>query len=310
MSLTVAVALASVGTLALLRQRSAAWAVGAIDASTLWAIAWLVVQASGTGNAMAGGDAEDWTAAVLRKLGAKRWHALHDVPLEASWDADHIVVGPTGVFVLETKWTATRQSERRGYLRGRLEYGADQAWRGARRVRSVLRGAGVIVDVEPVVVLWGPRDAWGDDHPVGVAIVHGDDLAEWLTHRHQNELTEDEIMRASEALDGFAAMRIGHDTETHPVSRFVEVGIAGIWKDVPELIIAALAGMFVLALLMARLRWPFVLAPMVAVPVAGWLVQRVPRLRMVGLGWLIGTGGITVGLLGYLAFLLARNGLG
>src|ERR1041385_3683338 len=87
---TLGVVTLSIAALVLFQQRAAAFAVGVFDASMAWMVLCAVVQESGTASAMAGGDAEEWTATELKKLGSKCWHVMHDVPLEPAWDADHI----------------------------------------------------------------------------------------------------------------------------------------------------------------------------------------------------------------------------
>jgi hypothetical protein len=68
------------------------------------ALLWnFVVQATGTGSAMMGEQAELWTASELRKNREDR--LLNHVSL-AYGDIDHLVVGPRGVVVIETKWSS------------------------------------------------------------------------------------------------------------------------------------------------------------------------------------------------------------
>ena len=50
-----------------------------------------------------GADGEEEVAWRLRKLG-KGWHVLHSVPVgDRGSDIDHVVIGPGGVFTLNTK---------------------------------------------------------------------------------------------------------------------------------------------------------------------------------------------------------------
>jgi hypothetical protein len=53
--------------------------------------------------------------AVAEKLGSPElaragYHAFHDVPGDGKWNIDHVVVGPGGVFVLETKARARKKA--------------------------------------------------------------------------------------------------------------------------------------------------------------------------------------------------------
>ena len=47
-----------------------------------------------------------------RELAAAGYVAFHDVPGDGKWNIDHVVVGPGGVFVLETKARARRKATR------------------------------------------------------------------------------------------------------------------------------------------------------------------------------------------------------
>jgi hypothetical protein len=46
------------------------------------------------------------------ELAAAGYVAFHDVPGDGPWNIDHVVIGPGGVFVLETKTRSRRQSKR------------------------------------------------------------------------------------------------------------------------------------------------------------------------------------------------------
>lgn len=108
-----------------------------------------------------GGAAETRTAAQLRVLSAYGYHALHDRrwPGTTSANIDHVVVGPSGVFVVDTKsWT------------GDLHVAADRLWRAqqpaddevaqvvaqADAVREVVANVGLPATlVRPVIALDG-----------------------------------------------------------------------------------------------------------------------------------------------------------
>jgi hypothetical protein len=95
--------------------------------------------------------------------------AFHDVPGDGPWNIDHVVVGPGGVFVLETKARSRRkatrqQEEHEVFFDGRtLEFpwcddrkAAEQAERNARWVRDFLAGFGPKdLPVQPVIVVPG-----------------------------------------------------------------------------------------------------------------------------------------------------------
>jgi hypothetical protein len=98
---------------------------------------------------------------------------------------EHLVVGPSGAFQLETRRFAGKAMLREGVLAVRR----DGAWRGdeglAQRSRASARdarrllGAANINWVAPVVVLWCEFPAQVAEHG-GVTYVHGSRLAAWL----------------------------------------------------------------------------------------------------------------------------------
>jgi hypothetical protein len=107
--------------------------------------AFLVSQ--GIAQRLMGGDAEEWTAAELKKLD-RRWRVFHDVPLQ--WgNVDHVVVGPGRIYAVETKWTSSRGGEQ--FLRP----AAKQAARQADELSADLRDLGCGEEVLPLLVVWG-----------------------------------------------------------------------------------------------------------------------------------------------------------
>jgi hypothetical protein len=104
-----------------------------------------------------------------RGLAAAGYVAFHDVPGEGDWNVDHVVVGPGGVFVLETKARARRkatrpQEEQDVFFDGKvLEFpwcydrkAAEQVERNEGWVRDFLAGFGPKdLVVQPVIVVPG-----------------------------------------------------------------------------------------------------------------------------------------------------------
>lgn len=136
-----------------------------------------------------GAAGERRTAKVLRPLVREGWTVAHDVPLSRG-NLDHVLVGPPGVFLLETKFRAGRVTLEDGVLTIRyaddpdevftlLRLG-DQMRERAKDLCATLRVEnGVPGWVTPVVVLWADFPARRVEHD-GVVYVHGDELVGWL----------------------------------------------------------------------------------------------------------------------------------
>ena len=102
-----------------------------------------------------GAAGEEWTAGELKKLGPD-WRVYHDIPDgHANWD--HIVIGPTGVFAIDSKNLSQPATvDATGLRSGRLRYGGSSTRGSAARMKEVIeQQTGVSVWVQGVVAVWG-----------------------------------------------------------------------------------------------------------------------------------------------------------
>jgi Nuclease-related domain len=131
-----------------------------------------------------GADGEEEVARRLGKLG-DGWHVLHAVPVgDRGADIDHVVIGPGGVFTLNTKnhrgkrvWTAQRSllvdGQRTDYLR-------NSRYEATRAARLLSSAVGVNVLVEPVIVVLAEK-LTVKHQPDGVHVVAHYNIAYWLS---------------------------------------------------------------------------------------------------------------------------------
>lgn len=144
-----------------------------------------------------GAAGEEAVARHLRKLDA-RWHVVHSVPVgRRGADIDHVVIGPTGVFTLNTKHhpggrvgvrreTVTVNGRRTDYL-GKARFEA------ARASRLLAAACGCPVPVRPVLVVLAARlDVRRP--PADVAVVEAKTLVRWLG-RQPAALAPEEVAR-------------------------------------------------------------------------------------------------------------------
>lgn len=282
--------------------RAVVFAVGVLDASLVWMLALVVIEASGATSWRMGSTGEEWTGEELKKL-PRGWRYVHALPLHHR-DVDHVVVGPSGVFALESKWSSKTWSKDDLKPGGRLQAAGYQAREGARQSRGRLRSYFRPLDVEAVVVVWGaselPDPAFAGTTPV----IHGDHLLNWLRCREGESLD-------AEAIDGAVAGLVRciseHQDEQEGAStRFEEVGAAGLATDAGVGLFGGMAGVIVAsfaAALPSHEAVAFAVGALAAS--AGLLLRRSarPRLSIFGFGWIVGGAGAITAVAGVYAAL-------
>jgi len=137
-----------------------------------------------------GSIGERQTAEALAGLD-NSWACEHDIPRQrGNWD--HVLVGPPGVFLLDSKRLARRVVVGGDMLAaGRLSYAGAGFRAGAARLCDALEArVGRRPWVQPVVVIWGefPQRRLEDNR---VIYVHGSELLAWLGSRPGRLSAED-----------------------------------------------------------------------------------------------------------------------
>lgn len=145
-----------------------------------------------------GAWAEQWTAKQLRQLRRRGWAVLHDRLLhpDRPQNVDHVVVGPAGVHVLDSKrWPGTGHVDTTTGQVTVTNTDAPDPGPTSRDVASAARGLahqvcthlklahGRASWVQAVIVVWGdfPQQ---DVHVNNVGHVTGDHLRAWLRAQH------------------------------------------------------------------------------------------------------------------------------
>jgi hypothetical protein len=147
-----------------------------------------------------GAEGERRTARELTPLASRGWTLAHDL-VSPYGNVDHLVVGPAGAYVLDSKvWSGTVEAEsHRVCVTWPSGTNSDQA-RLIRAIRAACaanatalkRFTGRPVWVTPVIVVWADFPA-GHATVNGVEFVRGDQLRNWLEaqpHRLQPESVE------------------------------------------------------------------------------------------------------------------------
>ena len=147
-----------------------------------------------------GAEGEENVGAKLAKLEQRGWHVLHSIPVrESGTDIDHLLIGPAGVYTINTKTHMGKQVtvyEHALYVNGHKQHYLPAARSEARRVsRTLTTAVGFPVDARPVlVILTGILSTRVEvkHQPDGVAVLTGWDLPKVFT-RAPTRLTPEQI---------------------------------------------------------------------------------------------------------------------
>lgn len=133
-----------------------------------------------------GADGEEEVAWRMRKLG-DGWHVIHSVPIgEKDSDIDHVVIGPAGVFTLNTKnhsrkkvWVAEKafmvSGQKTNYLR-------NSRHEAARASKLLTAACAFDVPVEPIIVVIA-AELTIKAQPTDVHVVPRKRIGKWLQRR-------------------------------------------------------------------------------------------------------------------------------
>ena len=263
--------------------------VGLGVAGTAGALWLWIVESTGTAPTMMGDIGEQWTAQELRRLRRKGWQVVNHVTLTAP-DIDHVLVGPGGMFAIETKWSATPWT----VDDARIRSAAESACRNARRLGlwQNLKPAQV-GQVRPVVFLWG---AGAGELPesfevAGATIVPGHAAEAWRQQLGAGQLAPEQIQAAWSALDAHCRKRDQIEQGLYPLPM-------SMWEWAMRVVFAlttACAG------LLAAARVPRVTDSNLGMA-AGWalllalgvLAARIRPARFLALAWVAGVAVVPV----------------
>ena len=131
-----------------------------------------------------GADGEEEVARRLRKLG-EGWMVLHGVPVgSGDSDIDHVVIGPAGVFTINTKnhlGGRVSVNNKAIYVNGTFQpYLRNSRFEGQRASKLLTAGCGFGVNARPVVVVMADSLSF-TGQPDGVHVVGRKKVAQWLS---------------------------------------------------------------------------------------------------------------------------------
>ncbi|MGI5287964.1 nuclease-related domain-containing protein [Nonomuraea polychroma] len=162
--------------------------------------------------------AERRTEAQLRKLERMGYRTLHARAIPNSEaQIDHLVVGPTGVYAVDSeKWD--RRLPVRVQMGKKLFHGPfdqktrlnEAKWEASRASELISQSFGREVSVVPSLAIYGPAVPWKIMTIRGVDVYQGDRARKWITKR-ERALTATEIDRIYDIAAKELPARYGED---------------------------------------------------------------------------------------------------
>jgi hypothetical protein len=132
----------------------------------------------------AGAIGERLVADLLQRL-PSQWRVFHSIPVGArETDIDHLLVGPAGVFTINTKHHAGKSIWVAGdnlMVDGRHNPHIRAARAEAHSVEKVLRGR-LVIDpyVHPIIALIGVKNLTFKEEPSNLKVIDASNLVRWL----------------------------------------------------------------------------------------------------------------------------------
>ena len=267
---------------------------GGLTATFAWACYLVTWQLAGIGSLQQGELGEQWTVQTLRPLLKQgQWRLINHVRLRP-WDIDHILFGPGGVVVIETKGGRSDWSDRR--FEQRIRDAARQAANNARDISRYLKHEIDGTPVRAVVVLWPSTESSSTRTIDGVTVLAGSDLRQWVESLPPDVLGADGIEDAWEKIALRAEEMDNHDVDQNgpPPRRFEDL----VW-DVCQFVIGVAVGFIALPALASRLEFSLATAGAGVLLVgAMFALRRLPKLRPFFSGFFGALAGFLIALAG------------
>jgi hypothetical protein len=265
--------------------------VGVAVSSGIWFDVLAVLVWTGAGTKFMGANGEAWTAEVLRKLERDGWRLINGLRLNPSVDIDHVAIGPGGVLVVESKWSAypwPLNGYGPKFMEGQLKNAAQRAQESAKALREWLREP---IPVKSLAVFWSGAesrgsgwDIWRDGHTV---LVHGPDLYRWLQDETSGlrEVEKDVIdrlwLQLTRRMDEQDQIDAESGTSPPPTLR----GISNEWVVKP--MVGLILATYALWLTHFTHNGLSIFAATILSVALGIVALRLPGIRAIAIGWII-----------------------
>jgi Nuclease-related domain len=177
------------------------------------------LQVTGSAPTMMGDQAEQWTAQELRAATRRDWLLVNHLVLGTD-DIDHVLLGPGGALVFETKWNGSPWDSRYGAERQRDAI--RQAEANAHRLRLWHPFKSRHIPVRAVVVLWGQGlSKWPVEQQIrgigSATVVTGPALRGWAEQLQDGQVAPKTVEQVWEDIEAQITRRDLVDLAAHPL---------------------------------------------------------------------------------------------
>lgn len=190
--------------------------IGFLAASTLACCGWLTIVLARSYRRSLTRLGEEATAKAVACARQRRkgWRIVDGTYLRDHGVVDHVLVGPGGVYVIESRWASKKCEISRTAIVGiHGRNPLSSARQSASRVEGMLADSPERIDitVQPVVVVWGPggpRLDGGWATVAGVLVCEGRQEEQWLNHLDGAVLSQRTVELVTDQLMGLVTHRI------------------------------------------------------------------------------------------------------
>jgi hypothetical protein len=275
------------------------FALGGVAVSGLWGAAYMVATMSGASSALLGQLSEQWTARELRRLRRRGWRLINQVHFR-TWDIDHVLLGPGGAVVVETKFSADGWAPSR-YTNWVISNAQDRARQNAEDIRLNL-GKSILLPplVTSVVVLWGRSDVETIDRQEnGVHILSGHLFRGWLDGISDTGLDNETVSTLYDRLASQVQERDRQDVERSgalpkPLSSSLIIlcgatvlGLAACWAELESLHLIGWRWVPLIGTAFVAVQWPFRRYAASRPWRLAWLAGSQTATALIGLAYLV-----------------------
>jgi hypothetical protein len=239
---------------------------------------------AGTGPTMMGELAEQWTASELRKLQQRGWRVVNHFGLGPG-DIDHVVIGPCGVFVIETKWSASPWAD--PDHRARVAAAIEHATASVRQLKMWhdYKQLG-LPDPRPVVLIWGEGADDVAEANYGRTVLPGHKVTDWFSGLADDVLRDEDVQAVWSKLDVQVRKRDRYEAQRTPIPPSVHGQAALAFAGIGTGLVAFLVAAELMKVIHPLALWVLVV---IGLGIAAWPVRRwLPAARGLALGWLTG----------------------